>query len=169
MLTPIVFLIFNRPDTTKRVFEAIRQAKPKKLLVVADGPRDDRQGEAEKCAAVRSIIDTVDWDCKVLTNYADVNLGCGLRVSSGLDWVFEQVEEAIILEDDCLPHPSFFPFCEEMLDLYRHDERIMHIAGTNSLEEWKSDVQSYHFSYTGGIWGWATWQRAWKYYHFKMS
>jgi glycosyltransferase involved in cell wall biosynthesis/SAM-dependent methyltransferase len=119
LTTPVCFLIFNRPHHTAKVFEAIRQAKPPKLLVVADGPRGDRSGEAEKCAATRAIIDQVDWDCEVLTNYADVNLGCRKRVSSGLDWLFEQVEEAIILEDDCLPDPSFFPYCEELLEKYR--------------------------------------------------
>ncbi|MFM6219414.1 MAG: glycosyltransferase family 2 protein, partial [Dolichospermum sp.] len=101
MKTPVAFIIFNRPDTTKRVFEAIRQAKPPKLLVIADGPRADRLGEAEKCAAARAIIEGVDWECEVLTNYSDVNLGCKIRVSGGLDWVFSEVEEAIILEDDC--------------------------------------------------------------------
>ena len=100
--TPVVLIIFNRPQTTERVFQAIRQAKAKKLLVIADGARLDRSGEVEKCQATRAIIDKVDWDCEVLTNYSDINLGCGLRVSSGLDWVFEEVEEAIILEDDCL-------------------------------------------------------------------
>ncbi|MBH8566265.1 glycosyltransferase family 2 protein [Nostoc sp. CENA67] len=167
--TPVAFLIFNRPDTTKRVFEAIRAAKPPKLLVIADGPRADRSGEAEKCEACRAIIDGVDWQCEVIKNYSDVNMGCGLRVSSGISWVFEQLEEAIILEDDCYPNPTFFQFCEIMLAKYRHDERIMMISGTNYLEEWKSDIQSYHFSYYGGIWGWASWARAWKYYDYDMK
>ena len=131
MKTPVAFLIFNRPDTTAKVFEAIRQAKPPKLLVVADGPRSDNPSEAEKCQAAREIIEQVDWECEVLTNYSDVNLGCKTRVSSGLDWVFDNVEEAIILEDDCLPHPSFFPFCEKLLDNYRDDKRIMDIRRNN--------------------------------------
>ena len=169
MKTPVVFLIFNRPDTTERAFEAIRQAKPHKLLVVADGPRHDKQGEADKCADARAIIERVDWNCEVLTNYSDINLGCQKRVSSGLDWAFSLVEEAIILEDDCLPNSSFFRFCEEMLQKYKDDKRIMMISGTNILEEWKSDIQSYHFSYYGGIWGWASWRRAWQYYDINMS
>ena len=164
MKTPVAFLIFNRLDTTEKVFEAIRQAKPPLLLVVADGPRAGRPGEEEKCAAVRAVIDRVDWDCEVLKNYADVNMGCERRVSSGLDWIFDTVEEAIILEDDCLPHPTFFKFCEELLEKYRNDERVMSITGTNLLKEWKSDIQSYHFSLYGHIWGWATWKRAWDYY-----
>lgn len=169
MLTPVVFLVFNRPDTTKKIFEAIRQAQPKKLLVVADGARLEQPGEVERCTEVRSLINTVDWECDVLTNYSETNLGCKQRVSSGLDWAFSLVEEAIILEDDCLPDPSFFRFCEEMLEMYRHDERVMMISGTNMLEEWKSDLQSYHFSYYGGIWGWASWRRAWQYYDIEMS
>lgn len=169
MKTPVAFIIFKRPDTTERVFEVIRQAKPPKLLVIADGPRADRPGEAEKCAAARAIIERVDWDCEVLENYSDVNLGCCQRVSSGIDWVFNTVEEAIILEDDCLPHPDFFPFCENLLERYRDDERVMMVSGTNFLGKWKSDRQSYHFSYYGGIWGWASWRRAWNYYDITMS
>jgi hypothetical protein len=150
------------------VFEAIRQAKPPKLLVVADGPRPDRPDDVEKCNAARAIIDGVDWDCEVLTNYSDVNLGCGKRVSTGITWVFKQFEEAIILEDDCLPHPDFFRFCEELLEKYRDDKRIMAIGGTNVIGEWKSSVQSYHFSYHGSIWGWASWRRAWCYFDLDM-
>ena len=167
--TPIVFIIFNRPDTTAKVFEAIRQAKPLKFLVIADGPREDKPGEAEKCAATRAIIDRVDWDCEVLKNYSDTNLGCGERVSSGLNWVFQNVEEAIILEDDCLPHPCFFQFSAELLEKYRHDERIGMICGTNVLGEWKSNLQSYHFCHYSTIWGWATWRRAWNYYDYKIN
>jgi hypothetical protein len=169
MKTPVAFIIFNRPDTTKRVFEAIRQAKPPKLLVIADGPRVDRPGEAEKCAAARAIIDGVDWECEVLTNYSDVNLGCGKRPATGIKWVFEQVEEAIILEDDCLPNYSFFRFCELILEEYRYDQRIMMISGTNWLGEWKSNIQSYHFSYYGGTWGWASWRRAWQYFDYEIK
>ena len=169
MKTPVAFIIFNRPDTTKRVFDAIRQAKPPKLFVIADGPRVDRSGEAEKCTAARAIIDGVDWQCKVLTNYSDINLGCGKRVSTGIDWVFNQVEEAIILEDDCLPDLDFFRFCELMLEEYRHDQRIMSISGTNYLRTFKSSIQSYYFSYYGGIWGWATWARAWKHFDYEMK
>lgn len=164
--TPVVFIIFKRPDTTEKVFEAIRQAQPPKLFVIADGPRS---GEVEMCAATRAIIDRVDWDCEVLKNYADVNMGCKQRVSGGLNWVFEQVEEAIILEDDCLPHPTFFRFCEELLEKYRHDERIMSIGGTNLLVEWKSDIQSYFFSNYFHCWGCATWKRVWNYYDVDMN
>jgi tetratricopeptide (TPR) repeat protein len=167
--TPICLIIFKRPDTTEKVFEAIRQAKPPKLLVIADGPRTNRPGEAEKCAAARAIINRVDWDCEVLTNYSDTNLGCRHRVSSGLDWVFDLVEEAIILEDDCLPHPTFFQFCEELLERYRHDEQVMVIAGNNFQFGRNRTEYSYYFSRYSHCWGWATWRRAWQHYDNEMK
>jgi len=167
--TPVAFIIFNRPDTTKKVFAEIAKARPSKLLVIADGPRADHPEDAGKCAAARVIIDGVDWDCEVLTNYSDINMGCKRRVSSGLDWVFDTVEEAIILEDDCLPHPTFFRFCEELLEKYRDDERVMHIGGNNFLCSRKKLEYSYYFSRYSHIWGWATWRRAWKYYDVEMK
>jgi hypothetical protein len=139
------------------------------LLLIADGPRSNRPDEPTLCAEVRRIVGQVDWPCQILSNYSDINLGCRLRVSSGLDWVFSQVEEAIILEDDCLPDPSFFRFCQEMLTLYRYDERIMMISGSNLLGEWNSAEKSYHFSNNGGVWGWACWRRAWQHYDVDMS
>ena len=167
--TPVIFLVFNRPDTTKKVFEVIRQVKPKKLLFVADGLRSDKLGEAEKCAEVRAIIDTVDWDCEVLKNYSEVNLGCRKRVSSGLDWAFNLVEEAIILEDDCLPDLSFFQFCQELLERYRDDKRVMAISGDNFQFGRKRTEYSYYFSIYNHCWGWATWRRAWQYYDMEMK
>jgi hypothetical protein len=169
LTTPVAFLIFNRPDTTARVFEAIRQAKPPKLLVVADGPRPDRPDDVEKCKAARAIIDKVDWDCAVLKNYSEVNLGCGKRPATGITWVFEQVEEAIIFEDDCLPHPTFFRFCEELLNYYRHDERIMVISGNNFQFGRSRTNYSYYFSRYNHIWGWASWRRAWKYFDYDLK
>lgn len=169
MKTPVALIIFKRPDTTEKVFEAIRQAKPPKLLVIADGPRADRPGEAENCAATRAIIDRVDWDCEVLKNYSDVNLGCGRRPATGISWVFEQVEEAIILEDDCLPSPTFFRFCEELLEYYRDEPRVMHISGSNFLCARQELKYSYYFSTYTFCWGWASWRRAWKYFDYKIS
>lgn len=167
--TPVVFIVFNRPDTTEQVFAAIRQAQPETLLLVADGPRVDRPGEAELCAKVRGVIEQIDWPCRVLKNYSDMNMGCKGRVSSGLDWVFFEVEEAIILEDDCLPHPSFFPFCQEMLDCYRNDERVMMVGGTNYLPDNFCANESYFFSRYFAIWGWATWRRAWRKYDITLK
>lgn len=163
--TPIALLIFNRPKLTNILFEKIAQIQPQKLLVVADGPRSSE--EAKKCEECRAIIDKIDWKCEVLTNFSDVNLGCKKRVSSGLDWVFSEVEEAIILEDDCIPVPSFFSFCQTLLEYYRHDERIMVISGDNFVEN-ESD-SSYRFSKYNHIWGWASWRRAWKYYDVEMK
>ena len=175
MKTPVAFIIFNRPDTTKIVFEAIRQAKPPKLLVIADGPRADRPGEAEKCVAAKAIIGGVDWECEVLTNYSDVNLGCKKRVSSGLDWVFDNVDKAIILEDDCLPDLSFFDFCENLLERYENDSRIMSICGVNfqlvnrHINYNSHSNYSYYYSMFHDCWGWATWKRAWKYNDVNMN
>lgn len=160
--TPVAFIIFNRPDTTERVFAEIAKAKPTKLLVVADGARENRVGELEKVAATRAIIDRVDWDCEVLTNYSDSNLGCKRRVSSGIDWVFEQVEECIILEDDCLPDPTFFRFCQELLEHYRNDQRIGMISGDNFQFGNRRNDDSYYFSKYVHIWGWATWRDRWQ-------
>jgi hypothetical protein len=161
---PVVFLIFRRPDLTARVFEAIRQAQPTKLFVVADGPRNE--AEAELCQKARAVTEQVDWDCEVLRNYSDVNLGCRMRVSSGLNWAFEKVEEAIVLEDDCLPHPSFFTYCQELLTLYRHDERIWCISGDNFQDGQQRTPYSYYFSKYNHCWGWATWRRAWQHWEF---
>lgn len=169
LTTPVAFIIFNRPDTTARVFEAIRQAEPPLLLVVADGPRPDHPGDVEKCAAARSVVDQVDWACEVLTNFAETNMGCKHRVSSGLDWVFDTVEEAIVLEDDCLPHPTFFRFCDELLEKYQDDERIMAVSGDNFQFGRRRTEYSYYFSRYNHCWGWATWRRAWRYYDRDMQ
>jgi hypothetical protein len=167
--TPVALIIFNRPDHTKRVFEVIRQAKPSMLLVIADGPRSDRPDEEQKCLEARAIIDTVDWDCQVLKNYSEINLGCGKRPATGLDWVFEIVEEAIVLEDDCLPHPTFFRYCEELLDYYQEDQRVMAICGSNVQFGRQRTDYSYYFSRYSICWGWASWRRAWKYFDFDMK
>ena len=169
LMTPVVLLIFNRPNTTQQVFNAIRNAKPTKLMVVADGPRLEQPEDIEKCKAAREIIKRVDWNCEVSINYSDVNLGCKKRVASGLDWVFNTVEEAIILEDDCLPHHTFFRFCEELLEYYRHDNRIAVISGANFQFGRKRTDYSYYFSRYNHCWGWATWRRSWQYFDFNMQ
>lgn len=166
---PVGFLVFNRPTLTRQVLAAIARARPPMLLVVADGPRADHPDDAKLVAATRAVIDGVDWPCEIRTCYSEVNLGCRLRVSSGLDWVFSQVEEAIILEDDCLPDSSFFRFAEELLDRYRLDERVQMIAGTNALAPRRFSRASYYFSRCYTIWGWATWARAWSHYDLLMS
>jgi hypothetical protein len=164
---PVLFLIFNRPEMTQRVFASIREASPAKLFIAADGPRNDKPNEAEICEQTRRIIKTIDWDCNVATLFREKNLGCKNAVSSAIDWFFTHVEEGIILEDDCLPSQSFFPYCQELLERYRNDTRIMQICGSNFLKT--SLDESYYFSKYGPIWGWATWRRAWKYYDVDMA
>lgn len=168
--TPVLFLVFNRLDTTKLVFEAIRKAKPHKLYIAADGPRTDRLGENENVQSVRNyILDSIDWDCDVKTLFRDQNLGCKRAISSAIDWFFSHVQEGIILEDDCVPNRSFFPFCQELLERYREDERIMMISGMNYLFNKIDMEEDYFFSRYYPIWGWATWKRAWSLYDIKMS
>jgi hypothetical protein len=162
--TPIAFIIFNRPDTTQRVFAEIAKLKPAKLLVIADGARQNKPGEDILVKQTRAIIDQVDWPCQIQTNYSDVNLGCKHRVSSGIDWIFSLEPEAIILEDDCLPDPSFFVFCQEMLERYREDTSIGMITGDNFQNGIRRGDGDYYFSKYTHIWGWASWKRAWEKY-----
>jgi hypothetical protein len=165
----VLFLVYNRPDTTVRVMETIRKVKPARLFVAADGPRPGDKRDADKCRRVREIIRTVDWDCESSLLLRRKNLGCRAAVSSAINWFFRQVEEGVIIEDDCLPDPSFFSFCRELLAYYRDDNRVMHIGGNNFQHEEVSGGASYYFSRYGHIWGWATWRRAWKYYDVAMS
>lgn len=169
-MKPVAFLVFNRPDCTRRTFEAIRAARPEKLYVIADGPRESRQGEKEKCALVRKIIDDgVDWPCDVFRNYSSENLGCGARVSSGLDWAFSKCDKLIVVEDDVLPDQSFFWLCDELLDRYENDQRVGQISASPFICNQIDSPYSYIFSRYGSIWGWASWSRAWKHYSFVMD
>ncbi len=162
LTTPVVLLVFNRPETTARVFAAVREARPTRLLVAADGPRADLPSDLDRCVEVRKIVEQVDWPCEVSRIYSDVNLGCKHGPVTGLNWAFSLVEEAIILEDDCLPDQTFFRFCQELLQYYRDDERVMMICGTNLLGRWNDDQPlSYHFTHYDWVWGWASWRRAW--------
>lgn len=169
MLTPIAFLVFNRPETTRLVFEQIRRARPQQLLVVADGPRADHPGEKARCEEVRRIVQTIDWPCDLQLRFREENLGCRRSVAEGLDWLFSKVEQAIILEDDCLPDASFFPFCEELLSRYASDEGVGLISGDNFQNGKNVSPASYYFSRHCHIWGWATWRRAWQKMDLSMS
>ncbi len=160
--TPVLFLTFNRPETTSRVFEQIARARPSTLLLVSDGPRPDREGERERVEATRALVQQVDWPCEVLTDFSDINMGCKDRIASALAWTFGLVEEAIVLEDDCLPDPSFFDYCEQLLDHYRDDRRVMAITGNNFQAGQSRTPHSYYFSKYFHCWGWATWRRAWE-------
>lgn len=168
--TAVLFLVFNRLDTTKKIFEAIRKAKPPRLYIAADGARKDKQDEAKATQAVRDyIISNIDWDCKVETLFRDKNLGCKYAISGAIDWFFENEEMGIILEDDCLPSQSFFWFCEEILNRYKDDIRISMVTGTSYLFNETPSKEDYFFSKYMAIWGWATWKRAWSKYDVEMS
>lgn len=167
--TPVIMLVFNRPSLTEQVFARIAAARPPQLLVVADGPRSDREGEQALCESVRRIATAVTWPCEVLTNFSEVNLGCRRRVVSGLNWAFSLVEEAIILEDDIIPEPSFFRFCAEMLARYRGDRRVAMVTGFNHSADRAQTSHSYFFSEMTHIWGWATWRDAWAQYDERLS
>lgn len=160
--TPILFLIFNRPDTTRIVFDRIRQVRPSRLYVAADAPREGREREKLLCAEAREIVSSVDWPCEVKYLFREKNLGCKRAISSAISWFFEQEEYGVILEDDCLPDLSFFPFCEELLLRYKDDERIGHIGGNCFLPGVVRDGFSYDFCSVTHIWGWATWRRVWQ-------
>lgn len=167
--SPVVLLFFNRPALTEKVFGSIRNARPQKLFLVSDGARPAIAGESDRVSACREIVAQIDWPCEVFLNYSDENLGCRKRVISGLDWVFSQVDRAIILEDDCLPGHDFFRFTDQLLEYYESDSRIGLISGTNSLGSPPGVASSYFFSKRPGIWGWATWSRVWREYDGDIS
>lgn len=167
--TPVLLVIFNRPDTTQCVFDAIQSAQPPRLYIAADGPRESHPEEIELCSRTRDVVKSVDWPCEVFTRFQNKNLGCGKGVSSAISWFFEHEEEGIILEDDCLPHPDFFGFCEELLAKYRKESRIAMISGNNFQDGNQRGSGSYYFSNYCNIWGWASWRRAWKDYQLDIS
>lgn len=163
--TPVLFLVFNRPDNTAAVFERIRAARPRKLYVAADGARTTKPGEPAICEEVRAIVTKIDWDCELHTLFREKNLGCGTAVSQAITWFFENEEQGIILEDDCLPELTFFTFCEELLMRYKTDERVFQINGVNFVKDYVMPT-SYTFTPFSGIWGWATWRSRWQKYQF---
>lgn len=169
MKSPVLFIIFKREDTTRRVFERIREAQPPRLYIAADGPRKDHLGEVEKCLAARKVVETIDWPCEVHRLYRDENLGCGVGPSTAITWFFEHEEQGIIIEDDILPHIDFFRYCDEMLDRYKDDERIQLIGGRNYLFDGYDSEVSYFMTSYGHIWGWASWRRVWKTYEYDVN
>lgn len=166
--TPVLLIFFNRPDTFSKVFEKVRKAKPKTLILAQDGARGEQDVEGiKKC---REIAENIDWECEIIRDYSETNLGCGVRPQSAITGALEKFEQIIILEDDCIPSDSFFPYCEEMLEKYKNDERICYISGLNHFEEWDCGGKDYFFTKSGSIWGWATWRRAWsKYYDYYVK
>lgn len=166
---PILLITFNRPDTSKQVFEKIKELRPTRLYIFSDGPRQSNVTDELEIAETRSVFERIDWECDVRRSYMSTNQGCGRGVSQAIDWVFQHEEMAIILEDDCVPHMSFFSFCREMLYKYIDTPQVMHIAGTRWNEEYNLNDEDYFFSKISHIWGWATWKRAWLQYDYEMK
>jgi hypothetical protein len=165
----ILFIVFNRPDTTSQVFAEIKNARPAKLYIAADGPRDGKPGETELCEQTRAIVSQIDWDCQLTTLFRDTNQGCKNAVSEAITWFFEYEAEGIILEDDCLPHNCFFKFCDELLARYRDDKRVSMISGCNFQQGHKRGTANYYFSNLSHVWGWASWRRVWQDYDKELN
>ena len=170
LATPLLVIAWRRPQTLRHVIDAIRPVAPTQLFVACDGPNPERSGEAQKVAATRQVIEQeIDWPCTKKLLYSEVNQGCRLGVSRAISWFFEQVDEGIIIEDDCVPHPDFFPYCATLLERYRHDTRVWCISGNNFQNgHWRGDG-SYYFSHYNHCWGWASWRRCWQYYDAELS
>ena len=167
--TPVLLIIFNRPDITRQTLTAIRKVQPKYLFVAADGPRHGHPDDLERCRAAREVINDVDWDCELKTLFRDQNRGCGYGPAEAITWFFEHVEHGIILEDDCMPSESFFPYCAELLERYKNDGSIYMITGTNPLKRWRRREASYHYAFMGNSLGWASWRRAWQSFDYTIS
>jgi hypothetical protein len=168
--TPVLLIIFRRPDIAKQLIDAVRVAAPAQIFIFCDGPNPGRPGEDKKVAAARELVEReIDWPCKIERRYSDINEGPRLSISGAITWFFEQAEEGIILEEDCMPHPDFFPYCAELLERYRHDTRVWHISGTHPLDsQWRGDG-SYYFSKYAWVWGMATWRNRWEHYDVTLS
>ena len=166
--TPILLIIFNRPEATQIVFNALCKIKPLKLYISADAPRTGNEPDQINCRRSREIVTKIDWECETYFRFLDHNLGCGKAVSSAISWAFEKEEKLIIIEDDCIPTFAFIDFCNYCLDKYCNDEIVMQIAGNNYTENHNFSNQDYFFSKYGHIWGWATWKRAWRHFDYEM-
>ncbi len=167
---PILLIIFNRPDKVQLLIQALEKLGPSRIFVSADGPRPNVDSDIELCEKTRNIINNINWPCEIVRRYQDTNTGCKINASESVSWFFEHVDEGIILEDDCIPTESFFPFCRELLDRYRDETKVMHISGNTFLlpQEVSDKSVSYYFSRCPQLWGWATWKRAWKHYDISM-
>lgn len=168
MKSAVLFIVFNRPELTQITFEAIRRAKPPRLYIAADGPRSNIEEDQENCEKVRSIVSQVDWNCETKNLLRVSNLGCRDAVSGAINWFFDNEDEGVILEDDVVPSPSFFGFCDLMLERYRCDEWVMMISGFNPLGAELASSE-YFYSQYASIWGWASWRSRWKKYDVSIS
>ena len=167
--TPVLFIVFNRPSVTEKTFARIREYRPSRLYVAADGPRTNNVSDIKRCAETREIIAQIDWPCRVSTLFRDQNLGCAVAVSSAISWFFEHEEAGIILEDDCCPDMSFFDFCSDLLDRYHDHEQVMAICGAGFVPFDVCGPDDYFFSKYPLVWGWATWRRAWAKYSLQLE
>lgn len=166
----VALIFFNRPDCFKEVFKAVSEARPSRLYLIQDGARLNRPDDPSKIKACREIVSHIDWECEVIKDYSDINLGCGKRIFTGLSNVFKHEEYAAIIEDDIKIGDSFLPFCKEMCERYKNDQRIQMISGMNHLGVYEESPYSYIFSRSGGaIWGWATWARCWNELEWELS
>lgn len=169
-MVPVLLIVFNRPDKVSKMLGQLRKVKPKKLFVFADGARTSNEKDSQLCNEVRTLIKVgIDWDCNLQLNFSNTNLGCGLGPVTAIDWFFSKVESGIILEDDCFPDESFFPFCEELLEKYQHNDDIMEIRSSFYMGIKPRENTSYSFSRISGTWGWATWKRAWLKFDYDMK
>lgn len=166
---PVLLIVFNRPETTKQVFNAIKMAKPSLLYISADAPREGNKEDELKCALVKQIVEDIDWNCTVKKKYVEKNQGCGPGPANAISWVFENEDRAIILEDDCVPALPFFSYCNELLERYKEDTRVWLISGNQYNEEAVTTPHSYFFSRYGHSWGWATWKRCWNEMDMSLS
>ena len=166
---PVLLIFFARPDTFKAVFERIRQAKPSILFLACDGPRPGRSEDAEKILQCKQIAENIDWECRVYRKYSDRNLGCGIGPSSAIEWAFKYVDRLFILEDDCVPDLSIFPYMQNLLEKYKDDERVGVISGFNHFQKWDCGSFDYCFTKTGATLGWGTWKRVWDKYDYSIK
>lgn len=162
MNTPVAVVFFNRIDPLRRLVTRLAEVRPEKVYLIGDGERPSKVGEGAKVVECREFLQKLPWPCEVKCNFAKTNMGCRERVTSGLDWVFEQEERAIILEDDCIPEPEFFPWAEKMLERFQEEEKVLSVGGTNLRPQLCDQSVDCTLTKYAMIWGWATWRRAWK-------
>lgn len=165
----VLLIFFARPNTLQEVFEKVKEARPSRLFLACDGPREDHPTDKERIEQCKAIVSDIDWECEVHTLYSDVNKGCGKGPSDAISWAFTHTDKLVILEDDCVPHDSFFPYMEYLLNRYADDERVGMISGLNHFKDWDCGGYSYCFTKSGAIWGWGTWKRVWDQYDYYLS
>ena len=165
----VLMIFFTRPDTLKQVFAQVKRARPARLFLACDGPREGNTGDVLRMEECKAIVSDIDWECEVHTHYSDVNLGCGRGPCEAITWAFQHTDKLVILEDDCVPHDSFFPYMQQMLDKYENDDRVGMISGLNHFKNWDCGGNSYCFTNSAAIWGWGTWKRVWDQYDYYIE